>query len=209
MSKEKIVLAYSGGLDTSIILKWLQTEKNYDVVAFTADLGQGDEVEEARVKALNTGAVSAYALDLREEFVRDYVFPMFRSAALYEGYYLLGTSIARPLIAKKMVEIAEKEGAVAAAAARTRAHARTPGREAPEAASLTEARHLIRAVEAARPRNAYELHIVTNVPPNQTNAFRGRIVYPREPRIKGEVVLVFADQGTDAAAAAQRAAEQL
>ena len=113
MSKEKIVLAYSGGLDTSIILKWLQTEKNYDVVCFTADLGQGDEVEEARVKALNTGAVAAYALDLREEFVRDYVFPMMRSSALYEGYYLLGTSIARPLIAKKMVEIAEKEGAVA------------------------------------------------------------------------------------------------
>lgn len=104
---------------------------------------------------------------------------------------------------------AEKDAAAAAAAARTRAHARAPGREAPEASSLTEARHLIRAVEAARPRNAYELHIVTNVPPNQTNAFRGRIVYPREPRIKGEVVLVFADQGTDAAAAAQRAAEQL
>ncbi|WP_407540752.1 argininosuccinate synthase [Deinococcus radiomollis] len=112
-AKEKIVLAYSGGLDTSIILKWLQTERNYDVVCFTADLGQGDEVEEARVKALNTGAVAAYALDLKEEFVRDYVFPMFRSSALYEGYYLLGTSIARPLIAKKMVEIAEKEGAVA------------------------------------------------------------------------------------------------
>ncbi len=111
--KDKIVLAYSGGLDTSIILKWLQTEKNYDVVCFTADLGQGDEVEEARVKALNTGAVAAYALDLKEEFVRDYVFPMFRSSALYEGYYLLGTSIARPLIAKKMVEIAAKEGAVA------------------------------------------------------------------------------------------------
>ncbi len=112
-AKEKIVLAYSGGLDTSIILKWLQTERGYDVVCFTADLGQGDEVEEARVKALNTGAVAAYALDLREEFVRDYVFPMFRSSALYEGYYLLGTSIARPLIAKRMVEIAEKEGAVA------------------------------------------------------------------------------------------------
>jgi len=112
-NRPKIVLAYSGGLDTSIILKWLQTERGYDVVCFTADLGQGDEVEEARVKALNTGAVAAYALDLREEFIRDYVFPMFRSSALYEGYYLLGTSIARPLIAKKMVEIAGKEGAVA------------------------------------------------------------------------------------------------
>ena len=113
MTKPKIVLAYSGGLDTSIILKWLQTERGYDVVTFTADLGQGDEVEEARVKALNTGAVNAYAVDLKEEFVRDYVFPMFRASALYEGYYLLGTSIARPLIAKKLVEIAEQEGAVA------------------------------------------------------------------------------------------------
>lgn len=111
--REKIVLAYSGGLDTSIIIKWLQQEHGYDVVAFTADLGQGTEVEEAREKALRTGAVSAYALDLREEFVRDYVFPMMRSSALYEGYYLLGTSIARPLIAKKMVELAAQEGAVA------------------------------------------------------------------------------------------------
>ena len=112
-NKKKIVLAYSGGLDTSIILKWLQTERGYDVVAFTADIGQGDEVEEARVKALNTGAVNAYALDLREEFVRDFVFPMLRSAAVYEGSYLLGTSIARPLIAKHLVEIAEQEGAEA------------------------------------------------------------------------------------------------
>ncbi len=113
MNKPKIVLAYSGGLDTSIILKWLQLERGYDVVAFTADIGQGDEVEEARVKALATGAVAAYALDLKEEFVRDFVFPMMRSSALYEGYYLLGTSIARPLIAKAMIDIAEKEGAVA------------------------------------------------------------------------------------------------
>ncbi|AFZ68382.1 argininosuccinate synthase [Deinococcus peraridilitoris] len=110
---KKIVLAYSGGLDTSIILKWLQTERGYEVVTFTADIGQGDEVEEARVKALNTGAVNAYALDLREEFVSDFVFPMMRSAAVYEGYYLLGTSIARPLIAKHLVEIAKKEGAEA------------------------------------------------------------------------------------------------
>ena len=113
MTKPKIVLAYSGGLDTSIILKWLQLERGFDVVAFTADIGQGDEVEEARVKALATGAVAAYALDLKEEFVRDFVFPMMRSSALYEGYYLLGTSIARPLIAKAMIDIAEKEGAVA------------------------------------------------------------------------------------------------
>ncbi len=113
MSKKKVVLAYSGGLDTSMILKWLQLERNYEVVCFTADIGQGDEVEEARVKALNTGAVAAYALDLREEFVRDFVYPMQRSSALYEGYYLLGTSIARPLIAKYLVSIAHDEHAEA------------------------------------------------------------------------------------------------
>ena len=111
--KKKVVLAYSGGLDTSMILKWLQLERDYEVVCFTADIGQGDEVEEARVKALNTGAVAAYALDLREEFVRDFVYPMQRSSALYEGYYLLGTSIARPLIAKYLVSIAYDEHAEA------------------------------------------------------------------------------------------------
>jgi argininosuccinate synthase len=113
MPKKKVVLAYSGGLDTSMILKWLQLERDYDVVCFTADIGQGEEVEEARVKALNTGAVAAYAIDLKTEFVRDYVFPMMRSRCLYEGYYLLGTSIARPLIAKKLVEIAFQEQAEA------------------------------------------------------------------------------------------------
>jgi argininosuccinate synthase len=113
MSKKKVVLAYSGGLDTSMILKWLQLERDYEVVTFTADIGQGEEVEEARVKALNTGAVSAYAIDLKDEFVRDFVFPMMRSSCLYEGYYLLGTSIARPLIAKKLVEIAFQEQAEA------------------------------------------------------------------------------------------------
>ncbi len=109
----KIVLAYSGGLDTSIILKWLIENYNAEVITFTADIGQGEEVEEARVKALKTGASKAYALDLREEFVRDFVFPMMRSGALYEGYYLLGTSIARPLIAKHLVRIAQEEGAEA------------------------------------------------------------------------------------------------
>ena len=113
MPKKKVVLAYSGGLDTSMILKWLQLERDYDVVCFTADIGQGEEVEEARVKALNTGAVAAYAIDLKDEFVREYVFPMMRSSCLYEGYYLLGTSIARPLIAKKLVEIALQEQAEA------------------------------------------------------------------------------------------------
>jgi argininosuccinate synthase len=113
----KVVLAYSGGLDTSIILKWLQTTYGCEVVTFTADLGQGDELEPARQKALALGikAANIFIEDLREEFVRDYVFPMFRANALYEGQYLLGTSIARPLIAKKQIEIAEKVGADAVA----------------------------------------------------------------------------------------------
>jgi len=107
----KVVLAYSGGLDTSIILKWLQTERNCEVITFTADLGQGEELEPARAKAEMMGAKSIYIEDLREEFVRDFVFPMFRANAVYEGHYLLGTSIARPLISKRLVEIAEAEGA--------------------------------------------------------------------------------------------------
>src|SRR6202142_1317441 len=110
---KKVVLAYSGGLDTSIILKWLQTTYGCDVVTFTADLGQGEELEPARAKALTLGIKpeNIFIEDLREEFVRDYVFPMFRANALYEGQYLLGTSIARPLIAKRLVEIAHKVGA--------------------------------------------------------------------------------------------------
>ncbi|WP_186418276.1 argininosuccinate synthase [Bosea sp. CS1GBMeth4] len=109
----KVVLAYSGGLDTSIILKWLQTTYNCEVVTFTADLGQGEELEPARQKALLLGIKpeNIFIEDLREEFVRDYVFPMFRANAAYEGVYLLGTSIARPLIGKKLIEIAEKVGA--------------------------------------------------------------------------------------------------
>ena len=108
---KKVVLAYSGGLDTSIILKWLQTEYGCEVVTFTADLGQGEELEPARAKAELMGASSIYIEDLREEFVRDFVFPMFRANALYEGLYLLGTSIARPLISKRLVEIAAAENA--------------------------------------------------------------------------------------------------
>ncbi len=108
---KKVVLAYSGGLDTSIILKWLQTEYNCEVVTFTADLGQGEELEPARKKAEMMGASKIYVEDIREEFVRDFVFPMFRANALYEGLYLLGTSIARPLISKRLVEIAAAEGA--------------------------------------------------------------------------------------------------
>jgi argininosuccinate synthase len=116
MSKKnvkKVVLAYSGGLDTSTILKWLQDEYNAEVITFTADLGQGEEVEPAREKALACGIKpeNIFILDIKEEFVRDYVFPMFRANAIYEGEYLLGTSIARPLIAKKQIEIANKMGA--------------------------------------------------------------------------------------------------
>ncbi len=112
-SVKKVVLAYSGGLDTSIILKWLQTEYGAEVITFTADLGQGEEIEPARAKALAAGVKpeNIFIEDVREEFVRDYVFPMFRANTVYEGQYLLGTSIARPLIAKKQIEIARKMGA--------------------------------------------------------------------------------------------------
>ncbi|MBT4934591.1 MAG: argininosuccinate synthase [Rhodospirillaceae bacterium] len=108
---KKVVLAYSGGLDTSVILRWLQDTYGCEVVTFTADLGQGEEVEPARAKAEMMGIKEIYIEDLREEFVRDYVFPMFRANALYEGTYLLGTSIARPLIAKRQIEIAAEVGA--------------------------------------------------------------------------------------------------
>ena len=107
---KKIVLAYSGGLDTSVILKWLQQEYGCEVVTFTADLGQKEEIEPARAKATSAGVKEIFIEDLREEFVRDYVFPMFRANAIYEGEYLLGTSIARPLIAKRLVEIADETG---------------------------------------------------------------------------------------------------
>jgi argininosuccinate synthase len=108
---KKVVLAYSGGLDTSIILRWLQETYRCDVVTFTADIGQGEELDPARRKAELMGAAGIYVEDLREEFVRDYVFPMFRANAVYEGVYLLGTSIARPLIAKRQIEIAAETGA--------------------------------------------------------------------------------------------------
>jgi argininosuccinate synthase len=112
---KKVVLAYSGGLDTSVILKWLQTTYGCEVVTFTADLGQGEELEPARRKAEMFGVKEIFVDDLREEFVRNFVFPMFRMNALYEGQYLLGTSIARPLIAKRQIEIAEQVGADAVA----------------------------------------------------------------------------------------------
>ncbi|GJM70220.1 hypothetical protein HMSSN036_24360 [Paenibacillus macerans] len=106
MAKEKIVLAYSGGLDTSVILKWLKETYDAEIIAFTADIGQKEELEGLEAKALATGASKVYIDDLREEFAKDFIFPMFQAGALYEGQYLLGTSIARPLIAKRMVEIA-------------------------------------------------------------------------------------------------------
>src|SRR5512142_1497013 len=108
---KKVVLAYSGGLDTSVILRWLQETYACEVVTFTADIGQGEELAPARKKPEQMGVKAIFVDDLREEFVRDYVYPMFRANALYEGQYLLGTSIARPLIAKRQIEIAEKVGA--------------------------------------------------------------------------------------------------
>lgn len=111
MKVRNVVLAYSGGLDTSVIIKWLKETYNCEVIAFCADLGQEEDISAVKTKALKTGASKAYVVDLREEFVRDYVFPMLRANAVYEGTYLLGTSIARPLIAKKQIEIANKENA--------------------------------------------------------------------------------------------------
>ena len=110
---KKVVLAYSGGLDTSIILKWLQTEYDCEVITFTADLGQGEELEPAKQKALQLGIKpqNIFIRDVREEFVRDFVYPMFRANTLYEGRYLLGTAIARPLIAKHLIDIAQQVGA--------------------------------------------------------------------------------------------------
>jgi len=109
----RVVLAYSGGLDTSVILKWLIEERGYEVVCYTADVGQGEDVEAAITKAYDTGAVEAFAEDLREEFVEDYVWPAIRANAVYENYYLLGTSLARPVIAKGLVRAAERYGAEA------------------------------------------------------------------------------------------------
>lgn len=114
-NKQKVVLAYSGGLDTSVILKWLMVHHNYEVITVTADLGQEEDLDGVEPKALQTGASKVYIEDLREEFAKDYIFPMLRSGCLYEGRYLLGTSVARPLIAKRLVEVARAEGATAIA----------------------------------------------------------------------------------------------
>ena len=110
-SKRKVVLAYSGGLDTSVIAKWLMEKYNCEVITFTADIGQGEETKSARIKAKKLGIKKIYIEDLREEFVKNYVYPMFRANAIYEGEYFLGTSIARPLISKRLIEIAKKEKA--------------------------------------------------------------------------------------------------
>jgi argininosuccinate synthase len=115
MAKDKIVLAYSGGLDTSVILAWLKQTYDAEIIAFTADIGQKEELDGLEEKAMRTGASKVYIEDLREEFAKDFIYPMFQAGALYEGQYLLGTSIARPLIAKRMVEIARAEGAIAIA----------------------------------------------------------------------------------------------
>ncbi|MDB5083526.1 MAG: argininosuccinate synthase [Bacilli bacterium] len=115
MAKQKIVLAYSGGLDTSVILTWLKETYDAEIITFTADIGQKEELDGLEEKALGTGASKVYIDDLRDEFARDFIYPMFQAGALYEGQYLLGTSIARPLIAKRMVEIARREGATAIA----------------------------------------------------------------------------------------------
>ena len=110
-SKRKVVLAYSGGLDTSVIAKWLMEKYNCEVITFTADIGQGEETKSARIKAKKLGIKKIYIEDLREDFVKNYVYPMFRANAIYEGEYFLGTSIARPLISKRLIEIAKKEKA--------------------------------------------------------------------------------------------------
>ncbi len=115
MGKEKVVLAYSGGLDTSVILKWLEVSHGYDVIAVCVDVGQEEDLEAVKAKALATGASKAYVIDVTEEFITDYIFPTIKAGAIYEDDYLLGTSFARPLIAKKLVEIAHEEGAVAIA----------------------------------------------------------------------------------------------
>ena len=115
MKKEKVILAYSGGLDTSVILTWLKEEHNYEVITVCINVGQEDDFDAVEKKAYATGATKSYIIDVTEEFLTDYVFPTLRAQAIYENDYLLGTSFARPLIAKKLVEIAEKEGATAIA----------------------------------------------------------------------------------------------
>src|SRR6266446_4653636 len=115
MNVKKVVLAYSGGLDTSVILRWLKEQYGCEVVAFCADLGQGEDLQAVKRKAITTGATKAVVGDLREEFVKNYVFPMLRANAVYEGSYLLGTSIARPLIAKRQIDVARRTGADAVA----------------------------------------------------------------------------------------------
>jgi hypothetical protein len=181
----KVVLAYSGGLDTSIILKWLQTTYGCEVVTFTADLGQGEELEPARAKALTLGIKpeNIFIEDLREEFVRDYVFPMFRANALYEGQYLLGTSIARPLIAKKQIEIAEQVGADAVA------HGATGKRQRPgpvrafllRAQARRESHRAVARVGIPLARGAHRLRRAEPDSDRQGQARRSAVLDRRQP----------------------------
>ena len=181
----KVVLAYSGGLDTSIILKWLQTTYGCEVVTFTADLGQGEELEPARQKALLLGIKpeNIFVEDLRDEFVRDYVFPMFRANAQYEGLYLLGTSIARPLIAKKQIEIAERVGADAVVARRHRQGQRSgPLRARLLRLEARRDRHRALArMGPALPRAAHRLCRGEPDPDRQGQARRSAVLGRRQP----------------------------
>ena len=162
---KKVVLAYSGGLDTSVILKWLQTEYGCEVVTFTADLGQGGELEPARKKAEMLGIKEIFVDDLREEFVRDFVFPMFRANALYEGVYLLGTSIARPLIAKRLVEIAKASGA--------------------DAVALTIGSHEAVGPAIKLVRNQGTINLFAGFPPGKTVPFDPNVIHYGEINLTG------------------------
>jgi hypothetical protein len=182
---KKVVLAYSGGLDTSIILKWLQTTYGCEVVTFTADLGQGEELEPARKKAELMGVKQIFIDDLREEFVRDFVLPMFRANALYEGQYLLGTSIARPLIAKRQIEIARRRGR-----RRRRLPTAPPARATTRSASSSpllraaprHPRHrAVARMGSRQPHRADRLRREEPDPDRQGQARRGAVLGRRQP----------------------------
>ena len=182
---KKVVLAYSGGLDTSIILKWLQETYRAEVVTFTADLGQGEELEPARRKAEMLGIKKAniFVEDLREEFIRDYVFPMFRANALYEGVYLLGTSIARPLIAKKQIEIARQDRRRRGGARRHRQGQR-PGALRAQllcAGAVDQDHRAVAGVELQEPHRADRLCAQAPDPRRQGQAGRSAVLGRRQP----------------------------
>src|SRR5206468_685850 len=188
----RIVLAYSGGLDTSVILRWLVERYQAEVVAFCADLGQGEELGGLEEKAHRTGAAKLVLEDLREEFVRDYVFPMLRAGAIYENQYLLGTSIARPLIAKRQVELARREGADAVAHGAARARARAAGGRRRRRRGRRPRRGQRRALVAGRPPRPAERH---RRGPRRRAGGRGR-----EPLCRHEVARRLRDAGRHGAA---------